>query len=95
MATVSVSVRANAEGNFQTSVRLTASNDDNPVNDAQEVALQISAANSADDVSPAKGGGGRFEWLALALLGGLVTFRACRSWKQRPGGFRPQTTMAH
>src|SRR5690606_29608114 len=89
-STVNIRVRGNTSGNFASSVRLSASNDTNAENDSREVTVEISSAASAS-ASP-KGGGGRLEWLVLAVLGGLVTGR--RSWTRTPRACRPETTTA-
>jgi hypothetical protein len=76
-STVSVSVHADATGSFTAGLRISAVNDGNPANDTKDAALQISEpVNAAQTAGSGKGGGGRFEWLALALLG-LVVVRRC------------------
>ena len=67
-ASVTLSVRASANGNFASQVRVVTINDNNPANDSREVQLQISGGNTAAVDAPASGGGGRIEWLALLLL---------------------------
>jgi hypothetical protein len=73
-ASVTLSVRASTDGNFVSNVKVSALNDVNPANDAREVAVEIGGTNVQASNGPGtgKGGGGRMEWLALALLGLLV-----------------------
>jgi len=72
--TVALSVRGSATGNFLSTLKLTASNDNNAANDAREVAVDIAGGEpaGASEGSKSGGGGGSMEWLALALLGALV-----------------------
>ncbi len=87
-ATVALNVRGTATGNFVSSLRLTASNDDNAGNDNRNVAIDIAGGNAAAvSGGGGSGGGGRMEWMALVLLGALVWFRA-----GKPG--RPFTALA-
>jgi hypothetical protein len=79
VATVGLTVRASANGNFVSSLKLTATNDDNPGNDSREVALAISGGDPSAVIAP-KSGGGRVEFWMLALLASLV---AARSWPRR------------
>jgi hypothetical protein len=72
-ASVSLAVRASANGSFVSNVKVTAANDLNPANDTREVVLEISGAAVAASKEP--GGGGRIEWLALAFLAMLVARR--------------------
>jgi hypothetical protein len=74
-ATVALTVRASAEGSFVSALRLTASNDNNPANDSQDVTVQISGSNAtavsatnSDGGGGGKGGGGRLEFWMLGLL---------------------------
>jgi hypothetical protein len=68
-ASVSLSVRASANGSFLSQVRVTTINDSNAANDSRDVTLEISGGNAAAVSGPAGGGGGgRMEWLALLLL---------------------------
>jgi hypothetical protein len=70
---VSLRVRASANGNFTGSVRVTTLNDVNPANDARDVAMTIGDTPVQASNGPGgRGGGGRMEWLALALLGWAV-----------------------
>jgi hypothetical protein len=72
-ASVSLSIRATANGNFTSNVKVTAVNDVNPANDARDVAVDISGTTvQASNGPDGKGGGGRLEWLALAFLALLV-----------------------
>jgi len=73
-ATVTLSVRASGNGHFSSTVRVSAANDSNPANDSRDVALEIASPTVAATNGPpaASGGGGRFEWFGLALLGLLV-----------------------
>jgi hypothetical protein len=77
IATVALSVRASTNGNFVSSLRLSASNDMNPANDSREVALQISGAQvaAASAGGNGSGGGGRLEFGMLALLAMLAARR--------------------
>lgn len=75
-STVNVSVRATETGAFTATLKLTAANDSNPANDSKGAALQITEAANAAQTANGKGGGGRFEWLALAILA-LVVVRRC------------------
>jgi hypothetical protein len=77
IATVALTVRASANGNFVSAVRLSASNDINPANDARDVAVQISGAEvaAASAGSGGKGGGGRLEFGMLGLLAILAARR--------------------
>jgi hypothetical protein len=83
-STVNISVRAGASGNHAGALKLTSINDTNPANDSREVMFQISASPAV--TAPKSGGGGRFEWLTLVLLGllkwGLTPF--ARKWGQPP-----------
>lgn len=72
-ASVSLSVRASTNGSFVSSVKAIVANDSNPANDSRDVAVEISGATvSASNAPSGSGGGGRLEWLALALLALLV-----------------------
>jgi reprolysin (M12B) family zinc metalloprotease/uncharacterized protein DUF11 len=80
IATVALSVRASANGNFVSTLRLTADNDNNPANDAREVTAEISGGNIAavNDTSGDRGGsggGGRLEFWMLGLLALLAIRR--------------------
>jgi hypothetical protein len=76
-STVNLTVRASARGSFTSALKLTSLNDTNPSNDNRSVAFQITSASGTPAMAAAKtGGGGRFEWLALALLA-LVASRRC------------------
>jgi hypothetical protein len=78
-ATVSLSVRGTVTGNFASTLKLTASNDNNAANDNRDVAVEIAGGDpAAVSESGGRGGGGRMEWLALLLLGALVWYRAGR-----------------
>jgi hypothetical protein len=66
--TVSLTVRANAQGRFTSSVRVSSANDINPANDARDVALEITSTPTAAAQDSPKGGGGRLEWLLLLAL---------------------------
>jgi hypothetical protein len=66
--TVSLTVRANAQGKFTSNVRISSANDTNPVNDARDVALEITSTPTAAAQDGPKGGGGRLEWLLLVAL---------------------------
>ena len=70
-ASVSLVVRASANGSFISNVKVITANDVNPANDAGEVVLEINGTTVAASKEPG-GGGGRIEWLALALLAMLV-----------------------
>jgi hypothetical protein len=74
-ATVALTVRANANGNFVSALRLSASNDMNPANDSRDVAVQISGAAVASASAPGGGGGGRIEFWMLGLLAALAVRR--------------------
>jgi hypothetical protein len=75
-ATVALTVRANANGNFVSALRLSASNDMNPANDSRDVAVQISGAEVASANTPGGGGGGgRIEFWMLGLLAALAVRR--------------------
>ena len=74
-ATVALSVRGTTTGSFVSSLKLTASNDNNPANNSRDVAVEIAGGTPATVDGGGvggKGGGGRMEWLALALLGAMV-----------------------
>jgi hypothetical protein len=77
-STVNLTVRASESGNYVSSVKLTSMNDLNPDNDARDIELQISAGGDHALASAKTGGGGRFEWLGLLLLGGLAWRRSAR-----------------
>ena len=76
-ATVALTVRANANGNFVSALRLSASNDMNPANDSRDVAVQISGGEVASASAPGGGGGGggRIEFWMLGLLALLAARR--------------------
>jgi hypothetical protein len=77
VSTVNLSVHAVEVGAFTTALKLSASNAVDSANDRKDVPLQISnATNAAQTAGGAKGGGGRFEWLALACLA-LFVVRRC------------------
>ena len=90
-ATVSLSVRGTATGNFVSALKLTASNDNNAANDNRDVAVEIAGGDPAavsGGGSGGSGGGGRMEWLALILLLSLVLRRSLqmRAARKVPGG---------
>jgi Reprolysin (M12B) family zinc metalloprotease/Domain of unknown function DUF11 len=88
-ATVSLNVRGTANGSFVSSLKLTASNDNNSANDNRDVAVDIAGGNPAAVTGgSAGGGGGRMEWLALILLLSLVLRRPLpmRAARKVPGG---------
>jgi MYXO-CTERM domain-containing protein len=75
-ATVALSVRGTATGSFKSSLKLTATNDNNAANDSRDVAVEIAGGDpAAVSGGSAGGGGGRMEWLALLLLAALVLRR--------------------
>ena len=68
-ASVSLSVRASANGSFTSNVKVTVANDGNAANDSRDVAMDIKGETvSASNGPNGSGGGGRMEWLGLALL---------------------------
>ncbi len=71
VSTVSLTVRANAQGSFISKVRVSSANDTNPDNDSRDVALQITNTPTAASNGSGKGGGGRIEWLMLLALAAL------------------------
>jgi hypothetical protein len=77
VTTVSLSVRANATGTFQSGLRVHATNDTNGANDSRDVAVEIAATPAAAErtASGTGGGGGRLEWLGLLFLGLLLVRR--------------------
>ena len=77
-ASVSLSVRASADGSFISQVKVTTANDTNTANDARDVRVEISGATVSASNGPG-GGGGRIEWLALAFRALLVARRTPRS----------------
>jgi len=80
-ATVSLNVRGSANGNFVSSLKLSASNDDNSANDNRDVSIDIAGGNAATvNGGGGGGGGGRMEWIALALLGAMAWRRAKEKW---------------
>ena len=88
-ATVSLSVRGTATGNFVSALKLTASNDNNAANDKRDVAVEIAGGDpAAVSEGGGSGGGGRMEWLALILLLSLVLRRCLqmRAARKVPGG---------
>jgi len=87
-ATVALSVRATAKGNFVSAVKLTANNDNNAANDSRDVTLGISgsAVSPASAESGGGGGGGRIEFwmlglLALMLVGRVRRRAAVSAWR--------------
>ncbi len=68
MTTVNLSVRATASGQFTAGLRVVASNDTNNANDARDVTVDVAATATANASTPAKTGGGAFEWLTLLTL---------------------------
>jgi hypothetical protein len=78
--TLVVSVRADSAGSFRGTIRVSASNDTNAVNDTREFAIEVAAVTSTSTASPAKakGGGGAMEWLGLALLALVSCARSAR-----------------
>jgi hypothetical protein len=72
-ATVALSVRASADGSFVSSLKLSATNDNNAANDMRDVAVEISGGD-APPVSGGKGGG-RIEFWMLGLLALLAAKR--------------------
>jgi hypothetical protein len=101
IATVGLTVRASANGNFVSSLKLTAANDDNPANDSRDVALAISGGDTAG-VAGKRSGGGRVEFCMLVLLASLVIARsrhlvltARRCSRRTRCACRPATTTAH
>ena len=95
--TVSLSVRGNTDGNFVSSLKLTAGNDDNPANDNRDVAIDIAGGDAAAVSSSGDGGGGRMEWLALFLLLCLVLRRPLpmRAARKVPGGPHADRSELH
>jgi hypothetical protein len=75
-STVNLTVRANAQGKFTSSLRISSVNDTNAANDTGEVSLTISNTTAAASEGGSKGGGGRIEWLMLAAL-------AVFAWRKR------------
>jgi len=76
-STVSLAVRGTTTGNFTSSLKLTASNDNNAANDNRAVAVEIAGGDpAAVSGGGSGGGGGRMEWLALLLLGAMVWRRS-------------------
>jgi hypothetical protein len=71
-----VSVHAHEAGTFTAALKLSATNDSNTANDSKDVALQISNPANAAQTAGSGGGGGRFEWVALAFLA-LFVVRRC------------------
>jgi hypothetical protein len=68
-ASVSLKIRASANGSFMSNVKVSVVNDVNPANDARDVAMEISGSNVQASSGPdGKGGGGRVEWFLLAVL---------------------------
>lgn len=86
-ASVSLSVRGSINGSYISNVKVYVANDTNPANDSRDVAVEISGATvAASNASGSSGGGGRMEWLALAMLAllvwqkvGILRRRACRT----------------
>ena len=80
-ATVALTVRASANGTFVSALKLTASNDSNPANDARDVTVEISGGSVAavstpgGNASGGGGGGGRIEFWMLGLLALLAVRR--------------------
>jgi hypothetical protein len=70
-STVDINVRASTRGSYMSSLKLTSSNDINPANDSREVMFEISGSSGVAAASKSSGGG-RMEWLALAVLALLV-----------------------
>ena len=80
-STVSLTVRGASVGHFTSSLKLTASNDNNATNDTRDVTVDIAGGDPAavsGNGGAGGGGGGRMEWLALLMLGGLVWGRSAR-----------------
>jgi hypothetical protein len=77
ISTVNLTVRASTRGSYSSALKLTSLNDTNPSNDHRSVAFQINAASGSSGVAAARtgGGGGRFEWLGLALLALIASRR--------------------
>jgi hypothetical protein len=92
-ASVTLSVRASANGNFASQVRVVTINDNNPANDSREVQLRISGGNTAAVEAPASGGGGRIEWLALLLLA-LIKWGHCPRILMQKTGKQGRTSLA-
>ena len=82
-STVSLSVRGTANGNFVSSLKLSSSNDTNTANDSSDVAIAISNTAGAPQATTANGGGGRMEWLGLALLMSLALRKVRPGTKSR------------
>ncbi len=74
ISTVNVTVHANEAGTFTSALRLTSANDSNAANDSKDLAIQVNDVTNASSTTGGKGGG-RFEWLGLALLALLVARR--------------------
>ena len=73
ISTVSITVHANEAGSFTSALGSRPSNDVNAANDSKDVAMQVNEVTSASSTTGK--GGGRFEWLGLALLALLVALR--------------------
>ena len=67
-------MHANEAGSFTSALRLTSANDSNAANDSKDLAIQVNDVTNASSTTGGKGGG-RFEWLGLALLALLVALR--------------------
>ena len=75
-STVNLSVRAGTRGSYSSALKISSINDTNPANDARNVAFEIAGSSPAvAEAKSAGGGGGRFEWLGLALLAALTWCR--------------------
>ncbi len=71
--TVALTVRASANGSYVSSLKLSATNDNNAANDSRAVAIEISGGATAQ--ASGSGGGGRLEFWMLGLLAMLVARR--------------------
>ncbi|MBC7978101.1 MAG: hypothetical protein H7138_24220, partial [Myxococcales bacterium] len=73
-STVQLSVRAVSDGRFMATLKLSALN---APNESREVAIEVASEARTSATSGGKSGGGRMEWLTLALLV-LVVLQRCR-----------------
>ena len=86
-ATVALIVRASANGNFVSALRLTASNDNNPANDARDVTVEISGGSVAAVSTGSERWQRQWRWRPPRVLDARLVSAAGRTAIRLPARF--------